>query len=247
MLTAVGLSQIDESVTALQLMPMTFNSWAEVDHVRTKLEPKLEKIFASKGYVVLFWGDAGWVRFFSKRPITGLADLKQMRVFASSGTPKAIELLKDYYNPVVLEPEKILLSLSNGTIDAIPIPPFLANTVQVATEARYMVDMHWAPVVGAMVVNKRVWDQLPAETRRHLADTARATGGKIRTDSRREDEEAIAAMKAKQGLQVTALSPDAEKEWRATVEKNHPRIRGSIVPADVFDEVTKAVKEFRAR
>jgi TRAP-type C4-dicarboxylate transport system substrate-binding protein len=247
MLTAVGLSQIDESVTALQLMPMTFNSWAEVDHVRARLEPKLEKIFAAKGYVVLFWGDAGWVRFFSKKPITSLGDLKQMRVFASSGTPKALELLKDYYNPVVLEPEKILLSLSNGTIDAIPIPPFLANTVQVATEAKHMLDMRWTPVVGAMVVNKRAWDQLPAETRKHLADTARATGEKIRADSRREDEEAIAAMKAKQGLQVTALSPAAEKGWREAAEKSHPRIRGPIVPADVFDEVTKALKEFRAK
>ena len=107
--------------------------------------------------------------------------------------------------------------------------------------------MRWVPVVGAMVLNKRSWDALPAETRKHLTDTARAAGEKIRADSRREDEEAIAAMKAKQGLQVGTLTLAAEKTWRAEVEKTLPRIRGSIVPADVFDEVVNALKEFRAK
>jgi hypothetical protein len=48
-------------------------------------------------------------------------------------------------------------------------------------------------------------------------------------------------------LLVGTLTPAAEKTWRAEVEKNLPRIRGSIVPADVFDEVVKALKEFRAK
>ena len=49
MLTAIGLSQIDPSVTALQLMPMQFQSWDEVDYVRSALEEKLETIFLEKG------------------------------------------------------------------------------------------------------------------------------------------------------------------------------------------------------
>ena len=31
------------------------------------MRPAMEK-FSTKGFVVLAWGDAGWVRFFSKEP-----------------------------------------------------------------------------------------------------------------------------------------------------------------------------------
>ena len=247
MLTAIGLSQINESVTALQLLPGDFKSWEEVDYVREKLEKKLEAILLKEGYVVLFWGDAGWVRFFSTKPITGIQDLKSMRVYASSGTPKALELLKSYYTPVELEPDKILLSLRSGMIDTVPIPPFLANFAQVATKADHMLDLKWAPVVGAMVVTKSAWDKIPAATQAYLLETSRQAGEKIRADSRREDDEAIQAMVSKQNLKVTTLSPEAERAWAAEVEKVLPKIRGEIVPADMFDDVQAALKDFRSR
>ena len=66
MLSAVGLSEIDPSVSALQFMPMMFRSLDEVDYIRQKLAPSIEKRLLEKGFVVLFWGDGGWVRFFSK-------------------------------------------------------------------------------------------------------------------------------------------------------------------------------------
>lgn len=246
MLTGIGLSHIDESVTALQLLPMEFNSWDEVDHVREKLESQLEQIFLKAGYVVLFWGDAGWVRFFSTKPINNIDDLKGLRVFASSGSPRATKLLKDYYTPVQLEPDKILLSLRNGMIDAVPIPPFLANFSQVATKADHMLDMKWAPVVGAMVVTKRAWSKMSPETQKFLLESGQRAGKKIRTDSRREDDEAIQAMVKKQGLKITTLDKTAEKKWREEVAKVSPKIRGNIVPAKMFDSVQAALKEYRA-
>lgn len=247
MLTAIGLSQIDESVTALQLMPGVFQSWNEVDDVREKLSEKLENIFLREGYVVLFWGDAGWVRFFSTKPINSIGDLKSMRVYASSGNPKALEMLKSYYTTVELDPDKILLSLRNGMIDAVPIPPFLANFAQVATKANYMLDMKWVPVVGAMVVTKSSWDKLAPETQEYLRETSRKAGEKIRADSRREDDEAIKAMVDKQGLKITRLSPEADREWRAVLDQALPKIRGEIVPADMFDDVMADLKAFRSK
>jgi len=246
MLTGIGLSQIDESVTALQLMPMVFGNWDEVDFVRTRLEPRLERIFLDKNYIILFWADAGWVRVFSTTPVRSLDDLKTRRAFAASGTPKALEMLRNYYTPVELEPDAILLSLRNGMIDVVPIPPFLANFSQVATKAKFMLDLKWVPVVGAMVVTKPAWDKLPPDTQAFVRTASRKAGERIRTDSRREDDEAIQAMVQKQGLQVSALSPDADRAWRAEMVRILPRIRGNIVPADMYDTVQDALREFRA-
>jgi len=42
------------------------------------------------------------------------------------------------------------------------------------------------------------------------------------------------------------VSPEVEEEWRATVEKVQDQIRGKVVPAEVFDEAQRLLKEFRS-
>ena len=59
LLTAVGLSDVEPAVTGLQSMPMIFRDFEEVDFVGTKLQPQLEQMLLDKGFVVLFWTDAG--------------------------------------------------------------------------------------------------------------------------------------------------------------------------------------------
>src|SRR5712691_6201637 len=61
LLTTNGLADIDPAVQSLQAIPMMFRSLDEVDYVSDKLAPKLNKRLRDKGFVVLFWGDAGWV------------------------------------------------------------------------------------------------------------------------------------------------------------------------------------------
>ena len=56
---------------------------------------------------------------------------------------------------------------------------------------------------------------------------------------------AIEAM-VKRGLTVHPAGPDVEAEWRLAAEGAYPRIRGTIVPADIFDEVKRLSSEYRA-
>lgn len=247
MLTGIGLQQIDPDITALQLMPMMFRSWEEVDFVRERLRPRLEKKLLAKGYVVLFWADAGWVRWFSKKPILHPKDLKSMNVYASSGDSHTVELMKAYYNPVVLEPDKILSSLQTDMINTVPMPPFLANFLQVSTQTGHMLDMNYAPVIGAMVITTRAWDKLSAETQASLRKSAETVGADIRRNSRAEDAAAIVTMRDKHHLKINALPAGAEKEWQDEISKIYPKLRGTLVPADLFDEVQAALKEFRAQ
>lgn len=246
MLTANGLGQIERDATALQLMPMMFRDWNEVDYVREALRGRLEGRLLEAGYVVLFWGDAGWVRFFSTRPIENAADLKSMRVYADGSDPEAFALMRGYYTPVPLDPDKILLGLRNGMIDAVPMPAFLANFMQVAGQAPYMLDMRWAPIVGAMVVTRRAFEALPVETRDYMLRTGREAGRRIREQARTEDEAAITAMRDKQGLKVVQFAPGADAEWRRQVERMYPQIRGRVVPEGIFDAAVAARDAYRS-
>jgi TRAP-type C4-dicarboxylate transport system substrate-binding protein len=245
MLTAVGLSEIDPSVTALQNMPMMFRSLEEVDYTAEKLRPMLEKRFLDKGFVPLFWGDAGWVHFFSEAPFTRPAELQKLKLFAWAGDTAQADLMKGAgYRPVPLETADILPGLQTGLIQAVALPPFFALASQVDTQARHMLDLNWAPLFGATVVSKKAWDAVPAAAQPAILEAAREAGVQMRRRNRSEAEQAVAAMR-KRGLQVQPVSPPLEAEWRKAAEEFYPKIRGSLVPADWFDEVQRVLQQYR--
>lgn len=246
MLTAVGLSEIELGVSGLQNIPMGFHSLEEVDYVTEKMRPILEERLAAKGFIVLFWTDGGWVRFFSNQPVTTPDDLRKLRLFSWSGFPEQVAIYKSAgFNALAIETADIVPSLQTKLIDAVPLPPFFAMASQVDTRAPYMLDINWAPLVGALVVRKASWEKIPAETRAKLAESAATAGREIKAASRREMIDSVAAME-KRGLKVTKLTPEVEKEWRAVCEATYPRVRGPVVPADIYDQTMKLLAEFRA-
>ena len=247
MFTVVGLSQIDTSVGGLSFLPLAFRSWEEYDYVVEKLSPKLEKLLLDKGFVVLFWGDAGWVRFFSKSPGLHPDDFKRFKMFTWAGNSDQVDLMKALgYNPVPSEVADILTGLQTDRINAIPLPPNQALLLQSYTHARYMLDLKWSVLSGGTVIRKDVWDKMPAELQEKLRSAAAAAGAKIRASARKEDQESIRAMQ-KRGLTVNAATPQIEEEWLKLTKSVYPELRGKWVPADIFDEVQRLVAEFRAR
>jgi TRAP-type transport system periplasmic protein len=151
MLTAVGLAEIEPGVTGLQNIPMGFHSLAEVDYVGERLEPLLEARLKAKGFVVLFWVDSGWVRFFAKEPILHPDDLRKLKLFSWSGNPAQVELYQSAgFDAKALETENIIPGLSTGLIDAVPMPPFFAMATRVDERAPHMLELNWAPLVGAV-------------------------------------------------------------------------------------------------
>jgi TRAP-type C4-dicarboxylate transport system substrate-binding protein len=243
----VGLSEIEPAVAGLQNMPMMFRSLEEVDYIGEKLQPMLEKRLLEKGFIVLFWADAGWVRFFSKTPVLRPDDLKKTKLFTWAGSAETVDIYKSAgFQPVSLETTDILPSLQTGLINAVPAPPFIALAGQIDGQAPNMLELNWAPLVGAAVISKKTWDLLPAATQELFLKAGKEAGKQIKEDSRRESVESVEAMK-KRGLKVQTVSPEIEAEWRRVAETAYPKIRGKIVPADIFDEVVKLLAEYRAR
>ena len=244
-LSVAGLAELDHSVTALQLMPMMFHSLDEVAYVRERMRPLLEKRLEEKGFVVLFWADAGWVQFFSKKPVLRPDDLRKQKVFVLTSDSSQSDLMKSAgFQVVPLEYTDTLTGLQTGLIDAVPTAPFYALAGQFYVPAPYMLELNYVPLVGGLVVTRRAWDAIPAAARDTVRKAAEEAGKKIGIQSHQEMQEAVAAMQ-KRGLKTTQLTPAAEAEWRALFDGVYPKIRGSMVPADVFDEVQRLLREYR--
>jgi TRAP-type transport system periplasmic protein len=246
LLSVVGLREIEPSIAALQNMPLLFKNWEEVDYVREKMRPSMEKKFLDKGFVVLAWGDAGWVRFFSKEAAVRPDDYKKMKFFAWGSEAEQQAIMKSLgYTPVPLETNDILPAIQTGMISVVPSTPYFALASQIYNSAPNMLEINWAPIVGALVITKKAWDDMTPAVQDAVRLASDKAGVQIRAKARQEVDDAVDAMK-KRGLVVNRPTPEQMQEWNDLANKLYPRIRGTMVPAETFDEVFLHLKAYRA-
>ncbi len=245
-LSGSGLSRLEPAVACLQI-PMMIESYEELDYVRDRIAPRLEKLIDDKGYVVLNWGDAGWVHFFTKSPARRLDDIRKMKLFTMAGDAEALELYQSAgFRPVPLATTDMMPALQTGLIEAFDVPPLLAMLNQWFGLARHMIDVKWAPLVGATVVAKKTWERIPEASRTAMLEAARSAGVRLRGEIRKMGDDAVVEMK-KRGLNVITLDAATLAEWRRQAEEAYPKLRGRLAPAELFDEVRRLRDEFRAR
>jgi TRAP-type C4-dicarboxylate transport system substrate-binding protein len=108
-----------------------------------------------------------------------------------------------------------------------------------------MLEVNWLPLVGALIVSKPTWDALPPAQQDAMRRAASTCGEEFQKQGRQENQEALEAME-KRGLQVHPVGPEEEKVWREFAEGLYPKIRGRLVPADMFDEVVQILRDYRA-
>lgn len=244
-MSGVGLSHLEPGVAALQI-PLMFDSYEELDYVRDRVAPRLESSLRDRGVVVLNWGDAGWVHFFSKTPASSPDDIRKLRLFITAGDSESLDLYKAAgMRPVPLAETDILTALQTGMIEAFDVPPLLALINQWFGLAGHMLDLRWAPLVGATVIDRKVWGRIPEKWQGPMLEAAQRAGGRLRGDIRKMGDDAIVAMQ-KRGLKVTTIDAATRAAWRREVEAVYPKLRGPIIPADLFDEVRRLRDEYRA-
>ncbi len=243
-LSGAGLSGIDPAVAALQV-PMMLSSYEELDYVRDHISERLEKGLAQRGFIVLNWGDAGWIHFFTKQPASHPDEIRRMKLCVLQGDTATFQLYKiNGFLPVSLAATDILTGLQTGLIDAFQAPPLVALSNQWFGGAKNMLDIQFAQLVGATVISKGVWDKIPAPLQKQLMLSARTAGVALRDEIRKSEAGSIPLMQ-QFGLNVVHADPKAVAEWRQLAESIWPKLRGGVVPPDLFDEVKRLRDEYR--
>lgn len=245
-LSVSGLSEIDPSVGALQKIPMLYRSLDEVEFVRSRMRAELERRLAERGFVVLFWADVGWVHIFSRQPAVRPEEFKKTKVFVGATDTDEAAIAKSLgYQVVPLEWSDVLTSLQTGLVDTVPTAPIMALAGQYDLVAKHMLQLNYVPLVGATVITKKAWEAISPSFGAALLKASADAGMQLQRKGRAESAEAVEAMK-RRGLQVHPVSPELANEWRRFLEVSYPKVRGTLVPADVFDEAQRILAEYRA-
>jgi TRAP-type C4-dicarboxylate transport system substrate-binding protein len=243
-LTSVGIAEIEKSVYAVSI-PMAYDSYEEAYFVLDRLRPRLEAAIDAKGFMMLNWADAGWVHFFTTKPVATPDDLKKLKLFQWAGDPKSLAIWQTAgFNPRPAALADLPTGLSTGLFEACSMPPQVAQIGRYYERAKFMTDLNWALLLGGTVIKKETWAQIPADIRPALLKAMQDAGAKLKADIRQSGEKDVAAMKTA-GLTVVPVDAKTRELWRRTAETAYGKVRGDFVPAEAFDEAMKARDEFR--
>jgi TRAP-type transport system periplasmic protein len=243
-LTSNGMASIATEMRIFQ-MPMLIRDDAELDYLRGRLAGELEQLAAAQGFKVLAWSDIGWVYMFSTKPVASPEQARALRMWIEAGDTSWAQTLKGSgYRPVALPTTEILSGLQSGLIDAFNTPPVVALSSQWFSLAPNMMDLRWAPYVGAIVVTSRFWDGVPAAQRDALQQAARQATARAQAEVRRFERDAIAAMQ-QHGLTVNAVAAADARRFEDEIHAVYPHIVGTSIPESIYNEAKAYLDEYR--
>jgi TRAP-type C4-dicarboxylate transport system substrate-binding protein len=243
-LTAEGLSIIAPEILSLQL-PMMFKTDGELDYVRDKMKAEFEAMFEKRGYRILNWGDVGWVRLFSRKPVLTLDDLRKQKLFTWAGDPELAEGYKmQGMNVVPLPVPEIFSGLQSGLIDALYTAPVAALSYQWFGIANNMTDLKVLKLIGATVVTQKAWEKIQPDARQEVAAAAEKAGDNAREKIRGFEGEAIRVMR-EHGLQVHNLTAEEVKTWEKSARSSWAVYTKSEVPPELVARVEALRDEYR--
>jgi TRAP-type transport system periplasmic protein len=107
-----------------------------------------------------------------------------------------------------------------------------------------MLDVDVAPLFGALVLTNDAWNKIPAADKPVVAAAAKAAEARLLGDAAKLDETSIATMKTR-GLTVTTPDPKAMATFRAEADRLVATIRGTLVPADIYDAALRERDAYR--
>lgn len=241
----VGLAELDPSAWTLSI-PMVFRDYREWDHVREAMNPTIEEALREHGFRAIAWADVGWLHFFASDPIHTLEDLQSLKLAGAASDQTVLDLLRwSGFDPVQINSVELVSGFQTGLIEAVPLPIVLAEGSQIYRSAKFMNDLPWAPMQGAIIVHDQGWERLDASQQEVVLRRANQAAAEFRETNREQERKSLAAMQSR-GLEVIEASAEFEAAWMATAEKLFPLVREQLVSPPVFDRVIRLRDEYRA-
>ena len=245
--TGYGIGHVYAPARVLEI-PFLFRNYAEIDYVRQRSMSGIEAGFHENGYELLGWMEMGFVRFFSRKPIRNLEDLRKQRIWLWQGDPLGQAFFEaTNISPVPLSITDVYTSLSTGMIDTVYATPLSAIAMQWFNKTKYVTNVPMANGIGALLVSRKFFDPLPADLKALLKSTGQAAGVRLVAETRRDNEKSLAVLR-QNGLQFLMTDKDVDPAEFAKIRDQAALelARTGYIPQPVFDRVRKLLGDYRA-
>jgi TRAP-type C4-dicarboxylate transport system substrate-binding protein len=247
---AVLPTAIAEVVPDIELysLPMLFQSYDEVDHVRKRMDQKIIDRLREKDFVSFGLVETGFVYLMSIKATSSLDDLRGRKAWMPEGDAigKAIVDAAGL-SPLSLSISDVMTGLQTGLVDTVAAPPVGAVALQWFTKAKYVTDLPITYQIGSLLLSGRAWKKIGVEDRTVVREELTRMSDRLNRGARVDNEEAREAL-VKQG--VTFVAPPAETidDWQEIAdEATRTLVGGGRYDQQLIDEIETLLADFRSR
>ncbi|MCL2833818.1 MAG: TRAP transporter substrate-binding protein DctP [Treponema sp.] len=243
--STVGMSAISQEIMTLSV-PFLIRTDDELDIILANAKDDLEKLLAGKGFQVIAWARAGWVKVFSKTPVYTPAELKRIKLGTVAGQAELMQAFKSMgYQMIPVDITEIVTALNSGMIDAVYQSPLIVAGNQVFGITKNMMNVNVAPIMGGLIMNQPAWRSIPDKYKPKILEIAKTIEKEMDMSIISLEKDAINTMKS-YGLTINDLTSDQLKVWYDETDKAMPSLLGTTFNRDLYNRFSEILKNYRS-
>jgi TRAP-type transport system periplasmic protein len=227
-------------------LPMLFDSQAEVDFVRQRMDPQLAAGLEQAGFVSFGFAGGGFAYLLSNAPVTRLADMEGQKIWVPEDDQTSYVAMQALgLSPVVLPVTDVLTGLQTGLLSIVATPPVGAIILQWYTKTRFVTSQPLTYTLGVMAIDKAALKDVSAADQSVLREVMTALYARFDAQNRTDNAKAEQALRAN-GLKFVTLDPAEVPRWReVTARAMDGMAAKGAFSAELLREVRAHINEYR--
>ena len=194
----------------------------------------------SRGFKGLAYWDNGFKIMTANKPILKPDDMRGLKLRIQSSKVLDAQMRALGAIPQVMAFSEVYQGLQTGVVDGTENTPSNIYSQKTHEVQAYGALTDHGYIGYAVIVNKKFWDALPADIRVALEQAMKEATARNNDVSQRDNDDAIAAMKASGKIKLQTLSPDEKQLWVARLRPVQKEM-AARVGADLIREIHKTL------
>jgi len=242
--TSIGLNSVAPELMTLSY-PFLIRNDAELVEVLRRVKPDIDSRIQNSGFVSLALARGGWIKLFTRTPITTPDDLRKIKLATSANEQELMQAFRTLgYNVVPANFSEVMFSLQSGRVDATYLSPVYAAAQQIFGIAGNMTTINVAPFMGGILMNDVTWRRIPENYRGVIMEASKKIEKEIEASIAKLESDAISTM-LKYGLKINDLSAQQSQVWYDDTAKYENRLVGTIFNRDFFNKINTILTDYR--
>jgi TRAP-type C4-dicarboxylate transport system substrate-binding protein len=239
-------AKLSPSMRVLRVIGL-FQTREESAYVAGRLKPIFDEEFRKAGFVNMGEVGIGPDLIFSRTPIRSMADLRKARLWTWDLDDVFRTSMPLLGVPVVpLKIEDAYRAYDEHRIDGFLAVPSAALGFQWSSAAGYVSDLRISFLRSCILISTRAFDALSLEGRNALLASSAKGMMQLEDLGRRQDEQLMGGLFAKQGLQKLTASESFRAEFFAQALAVREQITNKLVPRPLLLRVLGLLADYRA-
>lgn len=205
------------------------------------LGARLLKLLEPKGITGLAYWDNGFKQMSANKKLVAPADYQGVKFRIQSSRVLQAQFKALSSLPQVMAFSEVYQALQTGVVDGQENTWSNIYTQKMHEVQKYITETNHGYIGYVVIVNKKFWDDLPADIRDQLSKAMKEATDFNNAQSQKENDDALAEIKKSGKSEIIKLTPDQDEAMRKAMEPVY-KDAASRVGQPLIDEFQKEAK-----